>query len=29
MLNLPTLKYRRLGGDMTELYTIITDKKVT
>jgi len=27
MLNLPTLKYRRLRGDMTEIYKIITNKQ--
>jgi len=26
MLNLPILKYRRLQGDMTEMYKIITNK---
>ena len=26
-LDLPTLKYRRLWGDMIELYKIITDKQ--
>ena len=26
-LDLPTLKYRRLRGDMIELYKIITDKQ--
>ena len=26
MLNLPTLKYRRLRGDMIEMYKIITNK---
>jgi len=27
MLNLPTLKYRRIRGDMIELYKIITSKQ--
>jgi len=27
MLNLPTLKYRRLWGDMIEMYKIITNKQ--
>ena len=27
MLNLPTSKYRRLRGDMIEMYKIITDKQ--
>ena len=26
MLNLPTLKFRRLRGDMIEVYKIITEK---
>jgi len=27
MLNLPTLKYRRLQGDVIEMYKIITNKQ--
>jgi len=27
MLNLSTLKYHRLGGDMIEMYKIITNKQ--
>jgi len=27
MLNLPTLKYRRLRGDMIEMYKIIANKQ--